>query len=53
MGIHPNIAKTWILHHNNATAYAARSVQQFLTSKSIMVLPQPPYSPDLAPCNIF
>jgi len=48
----PNIAKNWILHHN-APAHAALSVAQFLTSKCITVMPQPPYSPNLAPCDFF
>jgi hypothetical protein len=33
--------------------HAAFSVAQFLTSKGIMVMPQPSYSPDLAPCDFF
>jgi len=31
----------------------AFSVAQFLTSKGITVMPQPPYSPDLEPCDLF
>jgi len=31
----------------------AFSVAQFLTSKGITVMPQPPYSPDLEPCGFF
>ena len=51
--VRPNIAINWILHHDNAPAHAAFSVAQFLTSKDIRVMPQPPYSPDLAPCDFF
>ena len=51
--IHPNISTNWILHHDNAPAHAAFSGVQFLTSKGITVMPQPPYSPDLAPCDFF
>jgi len=51
--VRPNIATNWILHHDNATAHAAFSVAQFLTSKGITVMPQPPYSPDLAPYDFF
>ncbi|GFX73123.1 uncharacterized protein TNCV_4502021 [Trichonephila clavipes] len=29
------------------------SVNRFLASKNIPVAPQPPYSPDLSPCDIF
>ena len=45
--------KSWLLHHNNAPAYNALSIQQFLTKKNITVLEQSPYSPDLAPCDFF
>jgi hypothetical protein len=45
--------KDWILHHDNAPAHAALSVVQFLTSKCIMVMPQPPYSLDLVPFDLF
>ena len=44
---------SWILHHDNAPDHAAFSVAQFLTSKGITVMSQPPYSPDLAPCDFF
>jgi len=47
--IHPNFATNWILHHDNVPVHAAFSVAQFLTSKGIMVMPHPPYSPDLMP----
>jgi hypothetical protein len=53
MWVCPNIATNWILRHNNAPAHAAFSVAQFFTSKGITVMPQPPYSPDLALCNLF
>jgi transposase len=53
MRIHPNIATKWILHPDNAPAHAAFSVVQFLKSNGIIVMPQPPYSPDLAPGDFF
>jgi len=28
-------------------------MREFLAHNSIIALPQPPYSPDLAPCNFF
>ena len=31
----------------------AISVIEFLAEKCIPVVPQPPYSPDLSPCNFF
>ena len=51
--VRPNIATNWILHHDNAPAHAVLSVEQFLTSKGTTVMLQPPYSPDLAPCDYF
>jgi hypothetical protein len=52
MWVRPNIATNWILHHDNAPTHAAFSEEQFLTS-GITVMPQPPYSPYLAPCDFF
>jgi len=33
--------------------HIAISVNEFLTKKCIPVVPQPPYSPDLSPCDFF
>ena len=44
---------SWMLHHDNAPAHNARSIRQFLAEKNVTVLDQPPYSPDLAPCDFF
>jgi hypothetical protein len=44
---------TWLLHHDNAPCHAALSVRELLTKHSIPVVPHPPYSPDLAPCDFF
>jgi [histone H3]-lysine36 N-dimethyltransferase SETMAR len=41
------------LHHDNAPAHSAHVVQQFLAKHGIPVVSQPPYSPDLAPCDFF
>jgi len=46
-------AVDWFLHHNNAPAHTALSVQQFLVKNNMTVIPHPPYSPDLAPCFFF
>lgn len=51
--VRPEIAKTWVLHHDNAPCHTAFSVSQFLVSKGIATLPQPPYSPDMSPCDFF
>jgi transposase len=51
--VRPDIADKWMLHHDNAPCHTALSIIEFLTSKGIPVVPQPPYSPDLSPCDIF
>ena len=42
-----------MLHHDNAPCHTAISVIEFLAKKGIPVVPQPPYSPDLSPCDFF
>ena len=48
-----DIADDWVLHHDNAPAHTALSIREFLAKKNIPVLPHPPYSPDLAPCDFY
>jgi len=48
-----DIADDWVLHHDNAPAHTVLSVREFLGKKNIPVLPHPPYSPDLAPCDFY
>jgi len=43
----------WILHCDNAPAHRAVTTNEFLAKHNILSLPQPPYSPDLAPCDFF
>ncbi|PNF23469.1 Mariner Mos1 transposase [Cryptotermes secundus] len=43
----------WLLHHDNAPAHTALMVRQFLTSNNMVIVPHPPYSPDLAPSDFF
>jgi len=43
----------WFFHRDNAPAYAALSVRQFLTKKGMTTMPHPFYSPDIAPCYFF
>lgn len=45
--------QSWILHHDNAPAHTAHIVTDFLAKRGTTVLCQPPYSPDLAPCDFF
>jgi len=43
---------SWAQYHENAPAHALLAVQQFLVStKMTVILPQPPYSLDLATCD--
>lgn len=51
--VRPNIKNNWVLHHDNAPCHTAISINEFLASKNIPVAPQPPYSPDLSPCDFF
>jgi len=51
--VRPGIARTWMLHHDNAPCHTVVSINGFLAEKSIPVVPQPPYSPDLSPCDFF
>jgi len=51
--VRPDIADDWVLHHDNAPAHTALSIREFLAKKNIPVLPHPPYSPDLAPCDFY
>jgi len=43
----------WILHHDNAPAHRAVTINEFLAKHNIPSLPQPPYSPDLALCDLL
>ncbi|KAG7154705.1 Mariner Mos1 transposase-like 3 [Homarus americanus] len=43
----------WQLHHDNAPAHSSRLVQGFLAKHRITQVSQPPYSPDLVPCNFW
>ena len=40
--VRPEIANTWMLHHNNAPCHIAISVNEFLTKKGMLMVPQPP-----------
>ena len=43
--------RSWLLHHDNAPAY--NPLLEFFAKNNIAALEQPPYSPDLAPCDLF
>ena len=43
----------WQLHYNNLPAHASHLVQRFLVKHQITQVTQPPYSPDLVPCDFW
>jgi transposase len=38
---------------DNAPSHTSVLTQQFLAKNKMVVIPHPPYSPDLAPCDFF
>ncbi|UYV75508.1 hypothetical protein LAZ67_13000431 [Cordylochernes scorpioides] len=45
--------KNWLLHHDNAPAHTSLLVRDLLAKNNTLMMPQPRYSPDLAPCDFF
>ena len=43
----------WHFHQDNAPVHNSILVTDYLTKMGIKTVPQPPYSPDLAPCDIW
>lgn len=43
----------WVLHHDNAPVHSALLIRDYCTKNGMTVIPQPPYSPDLAPADFF
>ena len=43
----------WHFHQDNAPAHNSILVTDYLTKMGIKTVPQPPYSPDLAPCDFW
>ena len=43
--------QTWLLHHDNVPSHTSVLTEQFL-AKNKIAHPHPPYSPDLAACDI-
>ena len=42
-----------MLHHDNAAPHKSAVVTEYLRKERIKLLPHPPYSPDIAPCDFF
>jgi len=51
--VRPAIAKSWRLYHDNAPSHTAFRVTDHLAKHNIAMVPQPPYSPDVAPADFF
>jgi len=45
--------RSWVLHHDNAPAHLSFLVRNFLAKNKTTVVPQPSYSPDLAPADFL
>ena len=46
-------SREWLLHHDGAPAHTAHLTQDFLAKNGITQVAQPPYSPDMAPCDFW
>jgi hypothetical protein len=44
---------SWFLHDDNVPAHALLPIREFLANTNTPMLPQPPYSPDLAPADFL
>lgn len=44
---------SWFLHHDNAPSHTALILRDHFAKNSTNIVPQPPYSPDLAPCDFW
>ncbi|VEN48760.1 unnamed protein product [Callosobruchus maculatus] len=45
--------KHWLLHHDNGPAYTSLLVREYLAKNNTVMVPQSPYSPDMAPCDFL
>ena len=43
--------RNWQLHHDNAPAHSTHVIKGFSTKNNMALVRQPPYAPDLAPCD--
>ena len=43
----------WHFHEDNAPVHNSILVTDYLSKMGIKTVPQPPYSPDLAPCDFW
>jgi histone-lysine N-methyltransferase SETMAR len=41
----------WLLHHDNASVHTSLKTTKFVTNNNMVIVPHPPYSPELALCD--
>jgi transposase len=41
----------WLLHHDNTPAHTSLKTTEFVTNNNVVIVPHPPYYPDLSPCD--
>ena len=46
-------SNSWLLHNDNAPAHSSFLVRNFLAKNNNVIMPQPPFPPDLSPCDFF
>ena len=51
--VRPDIKDKWMLHYDDGSCHTVLSIAEFLPKKSILVVSQPPYSPDLCSSGFF
>jgi len=51
--VQPGFTHPWMLHHNNTPCHTAVSINEFLSEKSIPVVPQPPICRISVPVTSF
>ena len=44
---------SWFLHHDNVPLHTALVLREHFVKNSTHIVPQTPYSPDLAPCDFW
>ncbi len=52
----PQDPQSWrhvYIHHDNASPHTANISLALMGESDLLMLPHPPYSPDLAPCDFF
>jgi len=50
--VRPNLTQL-LLHHDNVRPHCSHATMTAIESLGFQVIPHPPYSPDLAPCDFF